>query len=171
MRSVVQRTAEVQTAGVRHEFTLLELIAVLALLGALLGAAAPSLRNMLYGRSIGNEARRLLALTHYALAESASQSSALLLWIDPENRMYGVAHGDDGQEDLLVYHTASDVSLEVDREFCDSQGRCVIPVIPDGEFSSDEQPEVRLFQTVTGESLWLRYDRTRCAFVVETEEE
>jgi type II secretion system protein H len=73
-----------------HAFTLIELILVMALLGLVLGAAAPALGRFFQGRTLDAEARRILVLTRYAQSRAAAEGVPMLLWIDPDQRTYGL---------------------------------------------------------------------------------
>jgi prepilin-type N-terminal cleavage/methylation domain-containing protein len=71
-------------------FTLVELILVMALLGIVLGAAAPALGRFFQGRALNSEARRFLGLTHYAQSRAVAEGIPMVLWIDPDERAYGL---------------------------------------------------------------------------------
>lgn len=71
-------------------FTLIELILVMALLLIVLAVSAPSLYSFFRGRSLDSEAKRLLALTRYAQSRAASEGVPMALWIDPDDRTYGL---------------------------------------------------------------------------------
>ncbi len=71
-------------------FTLIELIVVMATLGAVLAVSAPSLSDFFKGRKLKEEARQILALTRYAQNESISRSIQMLMWIDTRENSYGL---------------------------------------------------------------------------------
>ena len=71
-------------------FTLVELILVMALLGVVLGVGAPALGRFFQGRTLNSEARRFLGLTHYAQSRAVSEGIPMVVWIDPEERAYGL---------------------------------------------------------------------------------
>jgi type II secretion system protein H len=74
------------TAG----FTLIELMLVMAMLLIVWGLAFPSLRGFFRGRTIDSEARRFLSLTLYAQSRAVTEGLPMVLWIDPQQRRYGL---------------------------------------------------------------------------------
>ena len=73
-----QRTGD----GWRGAFTLLELIAVLALLTVVFTVSAPSLGRFFKSRSLVEEARRMLALTEHVRREAISTGAPMQLLFD-----------------------------------------------------------------------------------------
>ena len=73
-----QRTSN----GPRGAFTLLELIAVLALLTVVFTVSAPSLGQFFKSRSLVEEARRMLALTEHVRREAISTGAPMQLLFD-----------------------------------------------------------------------------------------
>jgi type II secretion system protein H len=71
-------------------FTLIELILVLALLAIVLGVASPSLSRFFHGRKLDEEAQRFLALTRYGQSRAISEGVPMVLWIDTDERLYGL---------------------------------------------------------------------------------
>jgi type II secretion system protein H len=101
-------------------FTLIELILVMALLVVVLSIAAPSLSRFFRGRDLESEAHRFLALTRYGQNLAVSEGIPYLLWIDRENREYGLRAElslDDIEEEEshepLVYSLARGLQLEM----------------------------------------------------------
>ena len=74
----------------RRAFTLIELVLVMALLLIVLAVAFPSLRHFFRGRNLDSEARRFLALTHYAQSRAVSEGVPMVLWIDAKQQTYGL---------------------------------------------------------------------------------
>jgi len=72
----------------RGGFTLLELIAVLVLISALLAMAAPSLRRFARGRETTDAATHLLALARLARSQAAAGAQVWRLNIDPDEGTY-----------------------------------------------------------------------------------
>lgn len=75
----------------RHQFhfSLLELVMVLAVMGAILAVTAPSLAGFVHGRSVREESRRLVATTRRAASAASALSSRTRLWLDSETGSYG----------------------------------------------------------------------------------
>ncbi len=71
-------------------FTLIELILVMAILAAVLAVSAPSLGRFFRGRNLDAEAYRLLALTRHAQNRAVSEGIPMILWIDLNQRRYGL---------------------------------------------------------------------------------
>jgi len=130
--------------------TLLELILVMALLTLVIGFSLPALSGFFSGRRTLEEARRLLALTHYARSEAISQAYQAEVWLDPENNRYGFhllkpeasqanpAIERQGESESvepasnLEYTLADGLSIEIDESLLDDQGRARITFLPDG---------------------------------------
>ena len=71
-------------------FTLVELMLVMALLIIVIAVAAPSLKNFFRGMNLDSEARRFLSLTRYGQSRAVSEGVPMVLWIDAQNRQYGL---------------------------------------------------------------------------------
>ncbi len=74
----------------RAGFTLIELILVMAMLLTVLSLAAPSLARFFRGRGLDSEATRFLALIRHAQSRAVSEGVPMVVWLDPENRLYGL---------------------------------------------------------------------------------
>lgn len=74
----------------RRAFTLVELLLVLALLTIGASLSAPQLATFFRGRTLDNEARRLLSLTHLGSARAAAEGLPVSLWFDPTSGRYGL---------------------------------------------------------------------------------
>jgi type II secretion system protein H len=74
----------------RGGFTLLELILVLTLLLTVVGFAAPTLARFFRGRGLDSEAQRFLALTRYGQSRAVAEGIPMVVWVDPEQRLYGL---------------------------------------------------------------------------------
>lgn len=71
-------------------FTLVELLLVLTLLLTVLGFAAPTLAWFFRGRELDSETLRFLALTRYGQTRAVDEGVPMVLWMDPEQRRYGL---------------------------------------------------------------------------------
>lgn len=71
-------------------FTLIELILVMAMLLTVLSLSAPSLSRFFRGRGLDSEAHRFLGLIRYAQQRAVSEGVPMVVWLDPEQRLYGL---------------------------------------------------------------------------------
>lgn len=100
----------------RHAFTLIELIAVMALLIVVVATAVPPLGNFFRARSLDSEARRLLSLTRQGQSRAVSEGVPMTLWIDAPQRSYGLeAESSYTEEDdkAVDFTLDRDVRIEV----------------------------------------------------------
>lgn len=74
----------------RLAFTLIELILVMGVLVAVMSTAAVSLSRFYRGRVLQHEAGRFIALTRYAQNRAVSSGVPMVLWIDYEQKTYGL---------------------------------------------------------------------------------
>lgn len=87
----------------------------MALLAIAASLAAPQMASFFRGRSLDQEARRLLSLTHYAQSRAVTEGYPMLLWIDPASGQYGleIQSGFVSEDDRAVhYETDPTISLE-----------------------------------------------------------
>jgi type II secretion system protein H len=100
-------------------FTLIELVLVMAMLLIVLSLAAPSLARFFRGRTLDFEAKRFLALTRYAQSRAVSEGAPMLLWIDVEQRAYGLeieaSYAEEGTQTNRLQFTLGE-RLEVEVE-------------------------------------------------------
>ncbi len=80
--------------GYREGFTLLEMIAVLAMLAAVVAISAPSLSQFFKTRTAIEEARRFLALTEFARREAISIGVPIQILIDNNFKTISVQRED-----------------------------------------------------------------------------
>lgn len=79
---------------------------------------APSLSNFFRGRNLDSEARRFLALTRYAHSRAVSEGVPMLLWLDPDQRAYGLTEEfsyTPRDEKAVTYQLEPDVELQLDQ--------------------------------------------------------
>lgn len=112
-------------------FTLIELILVMALMLIVISVIAPSLSNFFRGRNLDSESRRFLALTRYARSRAVSEGVPMLLWLDPDQRAYGLTEEfsyTQRDEKAVTYQLEPDVELQLDqRGFASSTGTQLLP--------------------------------------------
>lgn len=87
----------------------------MALLAIVLMVSLPTLSTFFKGRTIDSEGRRLLALTHHAQARAVSEGIPMHLWIDEEEKTYGLEAepGWDEKDPRAVQFTL-DANLEIE---------------------------------------------------------
>lgn len=98
-------------------FTLIELILVMALMLIVISVIAPSLSNFFRGRNLDSESRRFLALARYARSRAISEGVPMLLWLDPDQRRYGLTeeYGFAQHDERAVnYQLEPDVEIQLD---------------------------------------------------------
>ena len=120
----------------RRAMTLIELIAVMALLAMVLTLSAPALSRFFGGRALEEEARRMLALTRYGRSEAVSRAVPMELWIDTESGTYGLSpqpgYGFEDDKKSVEFNLAEGLRFEVDAEALDEDGKAKILFCPDG---------------------------------------
>jgi type II secretion system protein H len=101
----------------RAGFTLLELILVMAMLLTVLSLAAPSLARFFRGRGLDSEATRFLALLRHAQSRAVSEGVPVVVWLDPESRLYGLeAESSYVERDDLALEFRVNDQVEVEAE-------------------------------------------------------
>ncbi|HKS35923.1 MAG TPA: GspH/FimT family pseudopilin [Verrucomicrobiae bacterium] len=149
----------------RRAFTLIELILVMALLAAVTSLAAPSLSRFFRGRALGSEARQLLSLTHAGQSRAVADGFPMLLWIDTEQRIYGLqeegttqnsnTQDADPKADEFAFGDGVQVeALDASPVSINGQSLPAIRFLPDGTADENSPTTLRL----TGrddETLWL----------------
>ena len=88
----------------------------MAVLVIVLSLVAPSLGNFFRGRTLDSEARRFVSLTRYAESRAVSEGIPMLLWIDTQQRTYGLTEEVSyvtQDAHALTYDLGRDVLLEV----------------------------------------------------------
>jgi type II secretion system protein H len=146
-------------------FTLIELILVLALLAIVTSLAAPSLSRFFRGRALNSEARQLLSLTHAGQARSVSEGFPVLLWIDSQQRQYGLQlesssqNGNSQDVDPKAEEFNFDESLQIEAMNASQMtvnGRSVTAIRfqPDGTVDESSPTSVRV-ASQNGDVLWL----------------
>lgn len=152
----------------RSAFTLIELVLVLALLAMAVAVAAPSLSRFFRGRTLDNEARRLLALTRYAQSRAVSEGVPMLVWFKPEAGEYGLLSETTftDTDPRAVTHTLDDeLKLESDtpgngeaqwkKTARNTGARQMIRFTPEGYAAEDSPEWVALKTADEREATWL----------------
>ena len=184
-----RRKSELWDASPRRGFSLIELLLVLALLSIVISVSLPTLSNFFRGRTLDAEARRLLSLTRYGQSRAVSEGIPMRLWVDPENRTYGLEQ-EPGWDDI----DAKSVNLKLDDNLkvevirtnvvkrlsavaspLTSTGnvdtRQSLPSIcflPDGSIGESSLPGIRLSEK-DGASLWLSRSQNRMSYEIRKE--
>ena len=118
-------------------FTLMELIVVLVLISTVLALASPSLRRFVRGRSTGDAAAHMLALTHLARSQAVTGAQVWRLNLDPESGTYWLTTQTEGafvaplREYGRVFHLPDGVTLATDAEH-ESDKAPYVQFYPDG---------------------------------------
>lgn len=165
----------------RHGFTLIELVLVMAILIIVLSVTAPMLTSFFRGRTLDSEARRFLALTHYAQSRAVAEGMPMTLWIDPKQHSYGleIQTGYVESDDRAAEYT-----LERDLEIEVKQSRVVTPLrktmttqktanelmirfTPDG-FIAESNPESIIIRQGDKDEVWFAPNRNRLNYEIQT---
>ncbi|HRE82166.1 MAG TPA: prepilin-type N-terminal cleavage/methylation domain-containing protein [Opitutaceae bacterium] len=99
----------------RLGFTLIELILIMALLAIAASLAAPQMASFFRGRSLEQESRRLLSLTHYAQSRAVTEGYPMMLWIEPNIGRYGLEIQPgfvDNDDRAVAYDLDASLTLE-----------------------------------------------------------
>jgi prepilin-type N-terminal cleavage/methylation domain-containing protein len=170
-------------------FTLVELIAVMALLVTVIALASPSLSGFFRGRALDAEARRLLSLTRLGQSRAASEGAPMILWVDTAQRAYGLEEDSSytDQDAVAVAYTL-DKDVSVDTSNADllrdaltrnepagnvaaSSKHAALPRIrfePDGGIDEGSLETIRLAGR-EGASLQIGLSRSRMNYEIQTE--
>lgn len=158
----------------KRGFTLIELILVMAMLAAVMAMTAPSLSKFFRGRSIDSETRRLLAATRYGQSRAVSEGMPVILWIDPQNRRYGVRL-DSGFQDqdprAVEYEWANELTIEVVADNARRsirEGMDVIEFLPDAALSENSPESLRIEDKKDNTEMWLVRSLNRLNYEVAT---
>ena len=96
-------------------FTLVELILVMVLMVVVASLVAPSMSSFFRGRSLDSEARRFISLTRFAQNRAVSEGGPMVLWVDAEQRAYGlIQEATYAEVDAkpITYELAEDVEIQ-----------------------------------------------------------
>lgn len=84
------RAEAISSRAIRHGFTLIELILVMALLVVAVSLVAPHLGGFFRGRTLNSEGRQILALMHDGQSRAVSGGVPMVLWFDTTRNEYGL---------------------------------------------------------------------------------
>lgn len=153
-------------------FTLIELILVMALLTVVIAMAAPSLASFFRGRALENEARRFVTLTRYGQNRAVSEGTPMVLWVDLDDRAYGLrersgfrsAEFTNLARQDVYFRLAEKVEMEIDRyplspRTGDVRGSAALLRLPSIQFlpdgSIDESSLTNIVLREGTERLWI----------------
>jgi len=148
----------------RRGFTLVELVVVMVLLGIAAALVVPHMTGFLRGRMLALEARRMLALTHYAQSRAVAEGVPVLLWINARQSSYGLttqsgaSDPDDRASTITVdpsltleaaVPTASPASEQGDERRGVPNNLPAIRFLPDGMFDPSSAAKIVIRQGAT----------------------
>jgi hypothetical protein len=154
----------------------------MTMLSIVLAVSAPSLSRFFRGRSLDAEAQRFVGLTRYAQSRAVSEGMPMVLWIDAEQRLYGLLADpsyteQDTREVQFDLHRNIEVEVEwpastgdFHRTKSSAQWFAHLPTFrfqPDG-FISDLSPELILFREGEEDAVWVGRSRNRLSYEVQT---
>ncbi len=180
-----------RSAGaVQKGFTLVELIAVMALLVTVIALASPSLAGFFRGRAVDAEARRLMSLTRLGQNRAAAEGLPMILWVDLQQRTYGLETDSsfvDEDSKAVQYTLDGNVTMELgatealqaaitsDTLFgsgTSTSPHASLPHIrfePDGAVSLSSPENIRLMDR-DGGSLWVGLAANRLNYEIRNQE-
>jgi Tfp pilus assembly protein FimT len=171
-------------------FTLVELVAVMALLVTVIAVASPSLAGFFRGRAVDAEARRFMTLTRAGQSRAAAEALPMILWVDLQQRTYGLETDSsfvDEDSKAVQYTLDGNVTMEIgatdtlaaaitaDTLFgsgISASKNASLPHIrfePDGGVSASSPESFRLMDR-DGGSLWVGQSANRVSYEIRTQE-
>ncbi len=150
--------------------TLIELIAVLALLAMVVGISAPALSPFFRGRRLNEEARRLLALTRYARYQAISYGVPMEIWLDQKTSEYGLRPQTGfylpTKDANVTYQLADDLQFFSETIADDASAQSTIRFRPDGTLDSQSLESVQVKDTVRNEVVEIARIENRPAYEI-----
>ncbi len=158
----------------KHEegFTLIELILVMAILSMIVIVASPSLSRFIYGRSLLDEARRIVALTHFASHQSISSGVPLWVWFEEDDNLFGLRaqNGYETEwEEEYVYHMDENIQIDLQPHSARQDDLVSIYCFPDGTMEIGELIYIRLSRNE--DSLYIAKETVGMGFRILNEKE
>jgi hypothetical protein len=163
----------------------------MALLTIVVSIGSPALARFFRGRTLDSEARRFLSLTRYGQSRAVSEGVPMVLWIDVEQRLYGLnaepghlaveSGGREEEEDprAVEFLLHEDLQIEVERVEVRTLARQYdvptprvdrLPEIrftPDG-FFSETSPDAVLLREGEERVVWIAQNRNRSHYELQT---
>lgn len=131
-------------------FTLLEMIAVLALLAGIAAVAAPSLRQFFKARTIQEECRRMVAITEFGRREAISIGVPVQIIFDLDRRIIFVQREDGYASEDSKFPGPFEVDPAIDIDFGMEPpiyGRTwALTFLPDGGLTEESARSWRITQ-------------------------
>jgi type II secretion system protein H len=160
----------------KRAFTLIELILVLALMAVVAAFSAPSLSRFFRGRTLGSEARQLLSLTHAGQSRAVADGFPVLLWIDSQQREYGLQLETSSQNgaardvDPKAEEFSYDDTLQIEAPNASAvsvngKNLPAIRFLPDGSADESSPKTVRIASR-NGDVLWLIQATNRMSYEI-----
>ena len=138
-------------------FTLIELILVMGVLATLAAIVIPRFSGFLKGQDISMEGKRFVALTQSAHNEAISSGLAQTLWINPNNRTYGLREA-AGYSELTnsgkIYSLGDNLQFELDSFAAREFGEFAIRFLPDGDIEEGSVTNLAI-ERLNEERLWI----------------
>ena len=157
-------------------FTLMELILVMFLLALIMTLSAPSLSRFVRGRNVGEESRRVLALTRYAREQAISESVPTEVWFDMQRKSYGVRALDGfflPTNQCYRFVVNEDVTVEPIGGATSpwlTNGVASMLFLPDGGVDPASLPVLKVFRE-NEDPVWIVRSNKRRAYEVKSNQE
>jgi len=161
----------------RAAFTLIELIVVMAMLSAVVALSAPRLSQFFSGRSLKEEARRLLAVVQYTRSEAVSSAIPLEVQINIEEGTYMILPSTGYEwlnqetkqyelEDNLTFDILSEETQKVEK------GLARILFLPDGYLDDRSLQAIKIHYTDDkNDVLWIAQTELGVRYKILAQEE
>ncbi|MGB0582625.1 MAG: pilus assembly FimT family protein [Limisphaerales bacterium] len=141
----------------QNAFTLIELILVMGVLATLAAIVIPRFSGFLKGQDISMESKRFVALTQSAHNEAISSGLAQTLWINPNNRTYGLRET-AGYSELTnsgkIYSLGDNLQFELDSFAARTLGEFAIRFLPDGDIEEGSVTNLAI-ERLNEERMWI----------------
>lgn len=179
------RAEAIRFRAIRHGFTLIELILVMALLVVAVSLVAPHLSGFFRGRTLNSEGRQILALMHDGQSRAISGGVPMVLWLDTTQKKYGLEEepgytdkDSKAEEFTLNENLKLDVpdydssTAQLTSTSTDTQraGLPQIIFLPDGSIADGSPQTVRIIDN-DGPSITLNQVRERNEYEIATTKE